>query len=382
MKRALAGFVAVLALSSTAFADDEFAGGTIIFQRGTSLYRSDPKGKSETELVKLPAKATVRALRSDAGGKVLLADLGGTWQWMLLDGSATQLAQLPCADGPAQLAEDGLCVLCRNAKGGSIIFNLFTNKLVAVDVPAAGARLARSGAQRELVWADTNGVWTASPVTPKKSTRVSPDVPKRGFLPSPDGSRALGVFPDEIYTDAHHKQPADVLMGFSLDGEGARRKAIKNGVPVEWSHDSQWVLVQDGASACVMKATGGEYKCWRGYTAASVAPDGKFALVLGNRDGSKKQTPPPKKGDKPGPKQQPKSTEAEEPDTDPSAPADVDVPPPTGPLALFRVRLEGSPYTEPPALVSKIVDGAAVWVPAPPAAPATAPPPAPAPGKP
>src|SRR5258706_10370279 len=123
-----------------------------------------------------------------------------------------------------------------------------------------------------------------------------------------------------------------------------------------------------------MRATGGEYKCWRGYTAASVSPDGKFALVLGNRDGSKKQTPPTKKNTK----KAPQSTEAEEPDSDPNAPPDVDVPPPTGPLALFRVRLEGSPYTEPPALVSKTVDGAAVWVPSAPPPPA----PAPAPAKP
>jgi hypothetical protein len=356
--------VALVVLATNAYADDDFGGSTIIFQRGTSLYRSDPKGKAEAELAKLPAKATVRALRSDAGGKVLLADLGGTWWWLLLDGSATTLTQLPCADGPAQLAEDGLCVLCRNAKGGSIIYNLFTNKTVTIDVPATGARLARSGAQRELVWADGTGVWTASPASPKKSTRVAPDPPKRGFLPSPDGSRALGVYADEIFTDAHHKQAADVLMGFQLDGEGARRKLIKSGVPVEWSHDSQWILVQDGASACVMKAVGGEYKCWRGYTAASVAPDGKFALVLGNRDGSKKQAPPPQKGAK-GAKPAPKPPEeAEEPEADPNAPTDVDVPPPTGPLALFRVRLEGSPYTEPPAVITKIVDGAAVWVPA------------------
>ena len=44
---------------------------------------------------------------------------------------------------------------------------------------------------------------------------------------------------------------------------------------------------------------------------------------------------------------------------------DVPLPPPTGPQSLYRVRLEGSAFTETPALVAKIVDGAAVWVPAP-----------------
>jgi hypothetical protein len=351
MKAALA---ILLVLAAPAFADDDFAGATIIFARGGSLYRTDPKGKNETELAKLPDKAVVRALRTDALGKVLLADLGGTWSWMLLDGSASALAQLPCVDGPAQLAEDGACVFCRAAKG-SMIVNLATGKTFPVDVPAPGARLAGVGAQRKLIWADTNGVWSAAPGNPKKATRVAPDAPKRGFLPSPDGSRAVGVYADEVFTDAHNKKAADVLMGFALDGEGARRKGIANAIPVEWSHDATWVLVQDRASACLMRATGGEYKCWKGYTAASIAADGKFGLVLGNRDGSKKQTPPKNA-------KKPPAEETEDEGGD--VPADVDVPPPSGPLALYRIRLEGSPYTEPPALVTKIIDGAAVWVPA------------------
>ena len=37
----------------------------------------------------------------------------------------------------------------------------------------------------------------------------------------------------------------------------------------------------------------------------------------------------------------------------------------TGPLALYRVKLEGSAFTESPALVTKVIDGAAVWVPGP-----------------
>ena len=40
---------AVLALTTTAaFADDDFASATVIFARGGSLYRVDPKGKNET----------------------------------------------------------------------------------------------------------------------------------------------------------------------------------------------------------------------------------------------------------------------------------------------------------------------------------------------
>jgi hypothetical protein len=344
----------VIALAAApALADDDFAGATIVFAREGSLYRADPRGKNESELAKLPADANVRALRTDANGTVLLADVGGTWSWMPLDGSASALSPLPCVDGPAQLAEDTACVICR-AQQGSIIVHLPTGKATPVAVSGStGMRITGVFGAHRLVWSDANGVWSASPATPAQATKIAPAPPLRGFLPSPDGKRALGVYADEVFTDAHHKQPAEVLMTFQLDGQGARRKTIQAGVPVEWSHDSEWALVQDGGSACIVKAAGGEYKCWKGYTAASIADGGKFALVLGNRDGSKKQTPAAKS----------KPTEGE--DTEGAAAADVYVAPPAGPLALYRVRLEGSAYAESPVLVTKIVDGAAVWVPGP-----------------
>jgi hypothetical protein len=106
-----------------------------------------------------------------------------------------------------------------------------------------------------------------------------------------------------------------------------------------------------------MHATGGEYKCWKGYTAASIAPDGKYALFLGNRDGSHRQTPVKKDAKK--------KAQTEDSETDDAPAVDVAVPLPSGPLSLFRARLEGSAFTESPALVIKVVDGAAVWVPAP-----------------
>jgi hypothetical protein len=364
----IAALFAITIVPGPAFADDDFAGATIIFARGGSLYRVDPKGKNETEIATLgDGKKTVRKLETDAAGKVLLADIDGSWQWMPLDGSAKSLTALACDDGPAQLAEDGTCVVCRT-KGGSQVINLTSGKTLAIDAP--GARVTGTGAERTLVWTDKDGVWAALHGNKQVAKKVAPEPPIRGFLPRPDGSRALGVYSDEIYVDAHHKKPAEILMGFQLDGEAARRKVIKAGVPLEWSHDSEWVLVQNGGEACLMHATGGEYKCWKGYTAASLSSDGKFGLFLGNRDGSHRQTPAPKpkKADKKKKPAEKQVEPADEPETetgsgDPND--DVAVPPPSGPLSLFRARLEGSAFTESPALIVKIVDGAAVWVPAP-----------------
>lgn len=393
------GFAACLvALAAGAAHGDDFDGATVIFARGPALYRVDPRGNAEVEIAQLPGKAIPRALRTDAAGRVLLVDLAGRWAWMPLDGRTRALTDLPCGDGPAQLADDGSAVVCRSptAAQQSIIVELAAGppRPIAVDVPPAGARFARTGAERALVWADATGVWTAPISDLKQRTRLAPDPPVRGFLASPDGERAIGVYADQVFSDVRHTRPAELLMTLALDGHGARRKAFRDGIAVEWSHDSQWVLVQDGASACIMRASGGQYKCWRGFTAASLSSDGRWGLVLGNRDGSKKQAPArparPKKAAAPAapraapapaapasaaarepvpgempwdridePSNEPEAEPTAEP---PPAEDDVSVAPPSGPLSLFRIRLEGA-YTDKPTLVVKVVDGAAVWVP-------------------
>lgn len=371
--RALAAMLVLFAASSAAAVDDDVTPRTIVFVRGSKLIKSDARGKSEATLATLPEKANVRALRADAGGTVLLADLDGTWSWMPLDGSATTLTNLPCLSGPAQLSVDGTYVLCR-AKQGSLVVNLKSGKQTPIDVPIGGARLTGSGTELRLVWADGKGVWSGVPPQNKAPKQVAAQAPLRSFIVSPDGSHAVGVYAGEVFETVHKKKPADVLMLFPLDGTNAQRKVIQQGVPVEWSHDSQWVLVQDGRSACIMRASGGQYKCWRGYTAAALSPDGKYALVFGSRDAAKpvaKATPCPKKKKcKPAPAKKPVDDgepegEAEEPTdapADEAADTDVALPPPGGPVALYRAELDGA-FTKSPVLVTRDVAGAAVWIP-------------------
>jgi len=390
----------VAPLAAHADRGDEFAGGTVIFARGSALYRIDARGRGETLIATLGSKVRVRTLRSDATGSALLADLGGAWAWMPLDGQARALIDLPCADGPAQLAEDGSAVLCRSpsSPGQAMLVELGPGaapRIVTLPVPPGAVRLVGSSAERKLVWADSTGVWTAAIGDVRHKTRAAKDVPLRGFLPGPDGEHAVGVFADQIYADVHHTRPAELLMLLALDGEGARRKTIAKGIAVEWSHDARWVLVQDGANACIMRASGGQYKCWRGYTAASISSDGRWALALGNRNGTRQivrskpakgKAGKPARGKPAAPEpdedvveviddeesetsandmpwdhldDQSDESEAGEP---PPGIADVVVAAPSGPQSLFRLRLEGA-NTDRPVLLTRAIDGAAVWIP-------------------
>ena len=373
MKRAVV--LGLLLAAPLAHADDEDYGkGTVIFARGASLYRVDAKGRAETEVATLGAKAQVRALRTDAKGTVLLVDVGGKWSWLPLDGSTKTPAELPCADGPASLAEDGLEVLCRAKTGAaSQLVTLKDGSSKPLDVPpSVGARLVGTAADRHVVWSDKGGVWSAPTKNVKARAQLAADPPLRSFLVSPDGKRAIGVFADKVYTGVKTTKPAELLMGFALDTppDPAHRKLIKSGVPMEWSRDGNWVLVQDGSAACLMMANGGQYKCWKGFTGASISADGRWGLVLGNRDGSKKQdAAKPKKGEKRGetnapPKKDEEPTDEPEAEGDQDPIDDVEVAPPTGPLALYRIRLEGA-FNDKPTQLIKIVDGAAVWVPGP-----------------
>ncbi len=396
MRWAAAALVAVASLARVTEAQPAEPTGRVIFARGGKLLETDPKGRTESELALLPAAgapaASVRALRTDARGRVLLADLGGRWWWMPLDGKTRELSRLPCGDGPAQLATDGASVLCRpppdSTDPGSVIFNLGLGAMTPVPVPTPGARLVGQGTDRRLVWADPQGVWSAPPWALAKRQEVAPDPPIRSFSPSPDGTRALGVYVDQVYESARKAQQGEVLTSFALDGRGARRKAIRAGVPIEWSHDSKWVLVQDRSSACIMSAIGGQYKCWKGYTGVSLSPDGKFALVLGERhraeEPDNKSKNKGKKDKRTTDKTSKGSRDKDRPSGDddamePSGEAenraevvgagdDVEVPPPSGALSLYRVKLDG-PFAEAPVKVMTVVDGAATWVPAPVPAP-------------
>jgi hypothetical protein len=161
----------------------------------------------------------------------------------------------------------------------------------------------RSGARREvlgpavsmhrgftdeghIVTSDERGVWSMSLGPSRAHVRLAHDRPDGALLVAPGGKRAVAVYAD-------NKKNTRALYSFALDGKGTRRRLIKGGEPVAWSHNGRWVLVQRGHAACLARASGGEYKCWSRYQAVAIAPDGSFAVL------ARPEQPNGQKGSKP-----------------------------------------------------------------------------------
>jgi hypothetical protein len=366
---------ALAATASPARAGDDYGGASVVYARGTSLWKIDPRGHGHpTELVTLPGKADdVRAIRAGADGRTLVVDLGGTWYWTRIDGErAAPLTALGCAPGGARLARDGTCVVCASDHGTASIYRLGGPR-VDSGVPAAGTTVIGAGAARRLVWAERGAVWAAPVARPEARRAVATEAPLAHFSPSPDGRRALGVF-RETEADKDKDGIHELLYTFSLDGQGARRKVIRHAVPIEWSWSSRWVLVQDQDSACVMRAVGGEYKCWKGFTAASIAPDGAWALVLGHRKDADEHAHHGTHDRHHHGKDAPDDGAAPAPAVDAAHDAGA-IPMPPRPFSLYRAERDGA-FAKAPVLIVRDVDGAAAWLPAP-ASPAPAAPPSP-----
>ncbi|MBK9035990.1 MAG: hypothetical protein IPL61_32870 [Myxococcales bacterium] len=364
MKTALVAAAVAMALTGSAAAGAKDPDGRVVFARGTSLWLTDGRGKApEVELATLPGPAAdVRMIRTDLAGSTLLVDVAGRWYWaaMPTEGATAALAPLPCAGTTARLSQGGDCVVCASAAGKALLIRLADAKVFTRDLPGATVALTERAGARELVWV-ADGAIHAAPITDRTKARVvAPEAPVRGVVISPDGRRGVGVYTAPPTGQPKATEPRDQLFGFALDGGTARRRLIRDGVVLDWSWDAGWLLVQDGGKACVIRAVGGEYKCWKGYTAVSLSADGAWALVLGPRDGAAS-------ADAASPAQV-----EEGGGDDDGAVDDSVVPLPTGPLSLYRARLPGT-YVERPVVIERVVDGAAAWLPPLPPAPTTAP---------
>ncbi|MCG8416573.1 MAG: hypothetical protein MJE77_01365 [Proteobacteria bacterium] len=216
----------------------------------------------------------------------------------LQDGKS-HMTELPACAGRAYWAPDGRSVACFDSKRNIVVHRLTATVQTAIHSTARGPHLAFLDSDR-LVVSDLRGLWAVSIDRPHDRTLLAPHVPDGDMLVSPDGSRAVAVVGEG---------EKNALYVFRLDGKGIKRRLLAGAVPVEWSRNSEWVLAQMGRRACMVRARGGQYKCWRGFRAVAIAPDGshilmarklkhgdrsnktRYDLFRGRRDGVKSEWP-------------------------------------------------------------------------------------------
>ena len=248
------------------------ATGEVIYVQKGALWRARlAEPRQGTKLLPLPARWRINRLEASGDGSAVLIDLGRNAAWIDLGSEPPTPVYLPCR-GRAHLSPDGERVLCASrARGDTSIYRLRPRlgaSLLEGFDPAVTA-LADLRGERVLT-AERQGLWSSLVAQPDQRTQVAPHVPSGVLSVAPDGQRAVGRYRDGTNGDS--------LFGFRLDGEAARRK-LGPGVPVAWSADSTWLAVLDNRTACVLRAVGGEYKCWDNYRPLALDHDGSWLLL-------------------------------------------------------------------------------------------------------
>lgn len=330
------------------------AGGSdppsILYAQAGALWHAAPKAAARN-LGAIPVDAgAVVALSVDPASTAVLLGTERGWYWAPLLGRATLDAidadvveapalggwkKLPCASATAALAPDGTAVLCGTMAGTTMLVNLTTGARLTRNVPVEHAALAGRGGELRLIWTDKEGIW-AAPLAPAEKNaavayrlgepkRVAAEAPQRGFAASPSGLRGVGIYPATAHR-GKKLETRELLSTFALDGRAARRKLMAEARVIAWSADSAWALVQSAERACVIAAAGGQYKCWKGFRAEAISPDGRFALLAGDR--SEEQDAAGKKATGKGARGKAASKEAAKPPA-PAKPAPTRPPAPT-----------------------------------------------------
>ena len=254
--------------------------GHAVYLAGGAVWRvslaspGEPERLAELEV----APSLVAGLAAARDGSALLVDLGPNAAWIDLAGEAAAApVYLPCRGG--RLAPDGGRVLCTGRAGGALVIRLRPRAGVA---PLAGLDPARtalaSTAGDALVTARDGGLWRVPLAEPDRGSQVAPHAPVDRLSIAPGGERAVGRYQEE------DEPESDALFGFRLDGRAARRKLVP-GRPIGWSEDGAWLAVDSRHGACVLRAVGGEYKCWSGHLALALSADGRHLLTAKPSDG-------------------------------------------------------------------------------------------------
>lgn len=248
--------------------------GTIVFVREAGLWRVSPGSDEPVELAALgDDAAAVTRLAGSPRGDAVLVELGERVAWVPVGRGpgAGALRPLDCAP-PARFTPDGRHLACTGPGGMLALYELPAGQGHEVDVPAAGVLGFVDGAT--LVFADDVGLWAVPLARPEARSLLAPHRPSGALMIGPRGYRAAGMYP----ALPGHKSPG--MYVFRLDGKGVRRRLLAGSTPLAWSRDGRWLAAQsERLGACLVRATGGEYKCWKRHRALGLAPDGSYLLL-------------------------------------------------------------------------------------------------------
>ncbi len=324
--------VASTALTTAPFAHaDAVPGDSVVFARDQALWQVPARRRGEpVRVAKLPGAHATRIVAARAGILLLVRDNKVSW----VRPNATVVptpTRLDCGL-PADLSPNGRCLVC-TTHAGEVQVHLLDNGQVRDLVNPRDVQGFLGPDGRSLVVSDSDGIWA---VKRRRRRLLAADRPENHLMVAPDGRRAVA---------SYREGDTLGLYSFRLDGKAARRLLLENARPVAWSVDSRWVLAQhDKRGACIMRAVGGQYKCWRNYQAIAIAPDGNHAILarsVADRPDKKK-------------KKKKKKKDREAAPAKPSPPR----------YDLYWAELEGA-HTKAPRRRLDATDRAAAWLPTP-----------------
>ena len=273
----------------------------IVYVDGIKLHVLTRSGDNRVSFAVVDTGAGAIATFTARGNSVLI-DKGGELHWAVLPvighgqapAAVASSHKLNCR-APARISPSispsGQHVACvafdagTGEAGGLRVFaiNGAGARPVAVHESASAtgsAQMAFAG-DRLLVVDGQNELWSLSLTDASERERVAPQAPAQHLFGGTDRRRAVGWFSVTVKSG----EPVPALHALGLDGRGIRRRLMKWAVPVDWSQDGQWLLVQRGKRACLVRAVGGHYKCWRKFLALSISAHGE-RLLLGRQVGA------------------------------------------------------------------------------------------------
>ncbi len=284
---------AALAQTSDGLADAPRQGeASILYADGASLWRAPPRPDARAvEVAELgrPAAQVERITASIDGGVVLIETSS---EVLVVTPHAEEVVgarALPCRP-PAAISQRGDAVLCR--RQGVLARVDLESPVVAVLSEDTDARIGFFGPRSDAA------VVAGDEATCAVSMRTGW---RRCFAPHRPDSREVLVAPSgERAVASYARGEGSALTSFRLDGRAVRRVLMSGARAIAWSADSAYLAVQRGGRACLVRATGGQYKCWRGYRAVDLAPDGQH-ILLARGDGPRSLYRAPLAGARPAP---------------------------------------------------------------------------------